>query len=244
MSNLFHFGDRISKKLQNLKFDGPFLSAQEIIDETGMIFQDEYNRIKLKEVILPSIDNRTQDSFVDIGGISVPTQAVYFHDWPKDCQEEDFEITFYGYVLGKRKEFWSRIVKIENEYLVFFEAVRDESMPWTDINLFPERFVADDMLETVSSTIMKNIPSNSIFYTYQLKFNIPIVNYTFKKNKRAYTILDIGCVCPLSKYLFNFFNAILIDNLYNLSNNAVKKLEMLRNPDLEQFMPNYDLEED
>lgn len=244
MSNLFHFGDRISSKLQSLKHDGPFLSAQEIVDETGMVFKDEYDRIKLKEVILPSLDDREEDSFIDIGGIAVPTQAVYFHDWPKDCQEEDFEITFYAHVLGKRKEFWARLNKVENEHLVFFESVRDESLPWTDINLFPERVVADDVLETISTEVMKNIPSNSIYSIYQLKFNIPMVNYTFKNNKKAYTIFDIGCVCPLSKYLFNFFNAILIDNLYMLSNNSIKKLEMLRNPNLEQFMPNHDLEED
>lgn len=242
--NMFFLGDKLSHKLKQLKYDGEFLSPMEIVEETQMVLTDSSGQIKLKEILMPSMDDRPEEEFIDQNGILVPTKATLFHSWPQPCGENDLEITFFTNIIGKRREFWGRIGKLENQPVVFFEAVRDDLLPWTDINVLPERFLDSDVYAEITKNVAENLPNAMAYSVPRVRHDIPIAYYTVKLKGTAYTVIDVGCAFRLSQYLFNIFGSILNDNLYMLFSMATKQLEMIRNTNLAEMIPNHDLCED
>lgn len=234
---MFFLGDKLSHKIKELKHDGEFLSPIEILEQTNIASADISGEVKLKEIIMPSKDDRSEEEFIDNAGILIPAKSLLFQKWPQSCDQDRLEITFFSNIIGKRREYWGRIEHDGIKPIIWFEAVRDDFIPWTDINLIPERTIDEELYSDLTQNIFNNLPKDMAFASYQIKQDAPMVYYTIKGNNTAHTIADVGCSQWLSQYLLNIFDIILNDNLFMLFSNATKNLDMLRNPNFKEYAP-------
>ena len=188
---------------------------------------------------MPSEDDRPEKEFIDVNGISVPSSSVFYLEWPRKTEIEDFQAVMHCHSMGLRKEFWATIRKNEDNFIVFFECVRDDILPWSEINIIPERNIENGIVEEFGKFLSENFPKESIFVSDPIRQGSIICEYTINHRNQAMTISDIGMNCPLSSYLFNFFDRVLTENLWLYANGVVRKLEKKIKPNFKNLLPGY-----
>ncbi len=237
---LFFLGDKLNQEIKDLKENGKYFTPEEVLIKTGLVLDKTSKEPKLKEVLMPSDDDRPETEFIEIDGISVPSSSVFYQEWPQTCKTCEIEVCAHCHKMGSRKEFW---VLIKNG-LISYECVRDDSIPWSDINIIPSRKIDRVVVNEFNKYLDENFPNENVFFANPIRHGNIILNYTIRYKNKANTVADVGLVLPLSQYLFDFFDKVLLENLWFYAQSVIHALEPQIKGDVSEFLPTNDLFEE
>ena len=237
MDRILSKGSKQSHDLKSLFDNAPHSEINETLGKLDISLDTDFPSNSLKEIIIPSEDQRPSEDWIKDETLVLPSKSKQFTKWPIDVSEESFYVCFHARNHNKTEEFWATIRREDNKNICWFELIKSTCLPWFSISVTPEVTLDDDYYNMLADFSRSHIPTTLQNVVESVTTEQIMVEYTFCVDKRAFTVVDLGTVLPLSSFLLKQLQDIKSQQLLPLLESAVSTIRKGRIMSYEDFRP-------